>query len=182
MKGLIFTQLLDLVEQKYDYKLVDTLLLKTHLPSGGIYTSGGTYPCSEMVNLIANLSQLTHTPVAALLREYGRFLFRTFVTHYQHFLIAAPDAFSFLSSVDAYIHNEVKKLYPEAELPQFFITRLDERSLRMIYCSSRQLSELAYGLIEGTLAHYQEKATITHKALQEDGSQVEFLIVKQSKS
>ncbi|GAB3018569.1 heme NO-binding domain-containing protein [Spirosoma pulveris] len=179
MKGIIFTQLLDMVEQKYSYGLVDTLLLTTPLASGGIYTSGGTYPSCEMVSLVKNLSQCTNIPVAELLREYGRFLFKTFVTQYHPFLIAAPDAFSFLSSVDAYIHYEVKKLYPEAELPQFLITRLNEETLRMVYKSSRQLSDLAYGLIEGTLAHYQENATITQQALQEDGSRVEFIIVKQ---
>ena len=180
MKGLIFTQLLDMVEQNFSYELVDALLLKTPLPSGGTYTSAGTYPTCEMANLVATLSQCTHTPVADLLREYGRFLFQTFITNYHHFILAAPDAFSFLSSVEDYIHVEVKKLYPEAELPQFLITRLDERTLRMVYQSSRLLGDLAYGLIEGTLAHYQEKATITQLALTEDGSRVEFLIVKQS--
>lgn len=180
MKGIIFTQLLDMVEQKFSYELVDTLLLRTHLPSGGTYTSAGTYPACEMASLVANLSQCTHTPVAELLREYGRFLFQTFITNYHQFIKAAPDAFSFLSSVDEYIHGEVKKLYPDAELPQFLITRLNEQTLQMVYQSSRQLGDLAYGLIEGTLAHYQEEATIAQRVLNEDGSRIEFMIVKQS--
>lgn len=180
MKGVIFTQFLDMVEQKYSYELVDTLLINTPLPSGGNYTSVGTYPACEMARLVTNLSQCTHIPLADLLREYGRFLFQTFITNYYHFILAAPDAFSFLSSVDNYIHVEVKKLYPDAELPQFLITRLDEQTLRMVYQSSRQLGDLAYGLIEGTLAHYQEKATIVQQVLNEEGSRVEFMIVKQS--
>lgn len=179
MRGIVFTQFLDMVEQKYSYETVDTLLLTTHLPSGGNYTSAGTYPSYEMFHLVKGLSHCTHIPVADLLREYGHFLFKTFVTNYHHFILAAPDAFSFLSSVDNYIHVEVKKLYPDAELPHFLITRIDEHTLQMIYHSSRRLADLAQGLIEGTLAHYQETATIIRQALDEDGSRVVFTIVKQ---
>lgn len=168
-----------MVEQEAGYGLVDSLLLTTHLPSGGNYTSAGTYPITEMAALVANLSQRSNTPVPLLLRAYGRFLFQTFVTNYGNFITTAPDAFSFLSSVDNYIHVEVQKLYPEAELPQFIITRLDEQTLRMVYRSKRQLSDLAYGLIEGTLAYYQQPATIAQHALGEDGTLVEFIIVKQ---
>lgn len=179
MRGIIFTQFLDMVEQKYNYELVDTLLLTSNLPSGGNYTSAGTYPSSEMTHLVTNLSECTHVPAADLLREYGRFLFRTFVTNYHHFILAAPDAFSFLSTVDDYIHVEVKKLYPDAELPHFLTTRVDEDTLQMVYHSSRRLSDLALGLIEGTLDHYQEKASIDQQMLSEDGSKVIFTIVKQ---
>lgn len=182
MKGVIFTQFLDMVERKYNYELVDSLLVNTPLPSGGNYTSVGTYPACEMARLVTNLSHCTHIPQADLLREYGRFLFHTFVANYYHFILAAPDAFSFLSSVDDYIHVEVKKLYPDAELPQFVITRLNEHTLRMVYQSNRQLGDLAYGLIEGTLEYYQEKASIHQQVLTEDGSRVEFTIVKQSDS
>ena len=78
-----------------------------------------------------------------MLQQYGRYLFQTFLTNYQHFIKAAPDAFTFLSSIDSYIHVEVKKLYPEAELPTFTVVRLGERTLRMLYQSSRRMGDLA---------------------------------------
>nr|WP_317171239.1 hypothetical protein [Spirosoma utsteinense] len=37
-----------MVEQKFGYELVDSLLLTADLPSGGAYTSAGTYPPHEM--------------------------------------------------------------------------------------------------------------------------------------
>lgn len=174
----MFTEFLEMFEHTDGYELVDALLLTSELPSGGAYTAAGTYDHREMISLVTNLGQVTQRSVPDILRQYGHYLFQTFVTTYTPFLEAAPDAFSFLSSVDNYIHVEVKKLYPEAELPTFTLTQLNASTLRMIYQSSRKMADLAYGLIEGTLAHYGEVATITQQALNPDGSQVEFTITK----
>jgi hypothetical protein len=178
MKGIVFTEFLEMVEHMDGYELVDSLLLTSELPSGGVYTAAGIYDHQEMISLVVRLSQATQRSVPDILRQYGRYLFQTFVSTYTPFLEAAPDAFSFLSSVDNYIHVEVKKLYPEAELPTFTITQLNASTLRMIYQSSRKMADLAYGLIEGTLSHYGEVATITRQALNPDGSRVEFIITK----
>jgi hypothetical protein len=178
MKGIVFTEFLEMIEHTNGYDLVDSLLLTSDLPSGGAYTAAGTYDHQEMMRLVGNLGQATHQSVAEILRQYGRYLFQTFVTTYTPFLAAAPDAFTFLRSVDNYIHVEVKKLYPDAELPTFTITQLNASTLQMVYQSSRKMADLAYGLIEGTLAHYGEVATITQQALNPDGSRVAFMITK----
>lgn len=182
MKGIVFTQLLDMVEDRFGYDLVDSLLLTTDLPSGGAYTSAGTYPPHEMISLVTALSRHIDKPIPDVLREFGRYLFQIFVSSYRHFIVAAPDAFSFLSSVHSYIHVEVKKLYSDAELPSFAIERRGDHTLRMLYQSNRRMADLAHGLIEGTLEHYAEKATITQLAIKPDGSEVEFIIVKQCES
>lgn len=180
MKGLLFTQLLEMVEQEYGYDLVDTLLLTTDLPSGGIYTPAGTYSPLEMNRLLTNLTQCINITRVNLLQNYGRFMFRMFVVNYRHFIHSAPDAFSFLASVDA-IHCEVKKLYPEAELPSISTIQPDQQTLQLLYHSPHKLADVAYGLIEGTLAHYQEKATIVQRVLNDDASRVEFTIIKSTR-
>jgi hypothetical protein len=177
MKGLIFTQLFDMVEQEYGYDLVDTLLVTTDLPSGGSYTPYGTYAPLEMSRLLTNLSQRTNRTRVDLLQAYGRFMFKRFVVNYRHFILSAPDAFAFLASVEA-IHVEVKKLYPEAELPAISVTRPDERTLHLVYQSPQRMADLAYGLIEGALAHFHLQATIVQRVMNEDASRVRFTIVK----
>lgn len=170
-----------MVEQQSGYALVDSLLLTANLPSGGAYTSAGTYSSCEMTSLVTLLSQRTNRTVPDILREFGQYLFQTFVGSYRHLIVAAPDAFSFLSSVHDHIHVEVKKLYADAELPHFSIERPDAQTLRMVYESNRKMADLAYGLIEGTLVHYNEEAQITQNVLSDDGSKVEFLLVKTSR-
>ena len=179
MKGIIFTEFLDMVEDGMGYDTVDQLITESNLPSGGAYTAIGTYHHSEMVTLVSGLSKKTAIPVSDLLHAFGQYLFGTFKKSYNNFLKAAPDAFSFLESIEKYIHVEVKKLYPDAELPKFETERKSDKILEMVYYSDRRMSDFALGLIEKTFEHYEEKATVSRELIKEDGSEVLFIIQKE---
>ncbi len=178
MKGIVFTEFLEMVEDRFGYEVVDQLLSENELPSGGIYTSVGTYAYSEMGQLLHSLSRKKDLPIPYLLNTFGRYLFGTFQKAYPQFLEATTTAFDFLESIEKHIHVEVRKLYPDAELPQFKTTLVDEHTLQMIYYSERRMGDFAEGLIESSLVYYGEEATIVKKDLKEDGSEVEFLIRK----
>jgi hypothetical protein len=81
-----------------------------------------------------------------------------------------------LDSLNDYIHADVNKLHPDAELPHFSTQYRDEQKMVLVYQSNRRMSDLAFGLIEGCLAHFGEKASIEVEFLKEDGSEVLFTI------
>lgn len=176
---MVFTELLEMIEDKFGYTLVDKLLTESNLPSGGTYTAVGTYDHNEMITLVNGLSRQTGLPVADLLQLYGRYMFRTFTRSYRPFIDRADSAFSLLSSIHHYIHVEVRKLYPDAELPYFSVEQPTSDHLIMYYESERKLGDFAHGLIEGCLAHFGEKATITQSNLADDGSRIRFEIIKE---
>ncbi len=178
MKGIVFTEFLEIVEQKFGYEVVDELLNTTELKSNGIYTAVGTYAHSEMVSLVYRLSEVTEVPTNVLLKTYGKHLFKSFSTMYFYLMKDIVGAFEFLNAIEEYIHVEVKKLYPDAELPHFSNEMINEYSLIMTYHSTRKMADLAEGLIESTFEHFKENATITRKNLKEDGSVVQFMITK----
>lgn len=178
MKGIVFTEFFEMVEEKFGYEMVDSLITTTELPSGGIYTAVGTYNHGEMIDLVVNLSQRAEIPIPQLLRVFGGYLFQTFTKTYRHFIEKAPDAFSFLASIHDYIHVEVKKLYPDAELPHFDIVQPDDKTLIMNYYSNRKMADLAYGLIDGCMKHFGEDAQVNQTSLNEEGSSVRFVIIK----
>jgi len=178
MKGIIFTEFLEMVESLFGYQTVDTLLTISDLPSKGIYTSVGTYSHQEIVSLVGNLGKMTRIPSSELLRAFGKYLFGSFTKSYPHFIEKTPDAFTLLGSIHNYIHVEVRKLYPDAELPHFSIEYPQPNILIMIYTSSRKMVDLAFGLIEGTLEFFNEEAQIDLQLLKEDGSSVKFIITK----
>jgi hypothetical protein len=178
MKGLVFTEFLEMAEEQFGYATVDQILLESDLPSGGIYTTVGTYNHSEMFALVEQLSKSTHIAASELLRSYGRYMFRTFTRSYHHFITHSESAFSLFGSIQQHIHVEVKKLYPDAELPHFTVQQLSDNHLTMHYESERKLSDFAHGLIEGCLEHFDEKATVIKTNLNDDGSQVLFDIIK----
>lgn len=178
MKGVVFTELLEMVESNFGYETVDHILEHADLPSGGSYTAVGTYDHSEMVQLLMQLSQKVGTPIPDLLHAFGKYIFGTFAKGYPQFFEHSPDCFTFFSGVDDYIHVEVRKLYPDAELPSFEIDRRSENELSMIYKSERKLADFAAGLIEGCAAHYSETLTVTRHDPHGDGREVHFLIGK----
>lgn len=178
MKGIVFTEFLEMVENAHGYEMVDQLITENELPSKGIYTSIGTYDHTEMVSLVTTLSSKTETPVPDLLQTFGQYLFGTFEKGYPNFFKAANNAFDFLESIEKYIHVEVKKLYPDAQLPKFKTNRLSDKLLEMTYYSDRSMGNFALGLMEKTFEHYGEKATITTEYLKSNGSEVKFIIQK----
>ena len=59
------------------------------------------------------------------------------------------------------MHVEVRKLYPEAELPTFETSFPAPNTMHLIYRSKRPFSALAYGLIKGCASYYGEQIEIS---------------------
>lgn len=176
MKGIIFTEFVDMVEQHFGYEVVDQIIETSDLNSGGSYTAVGTYDHSEIVQLVRQLHLKTQIPLNELMRTFGSHLHKTFTAGYHHFFEAYSSSREFLESVDKYIHREVRKLYPDAELPKFETSRPDDNTLEMTYISERKMSQLALGLIEESIAYYNERAEIKMESLDEEGQRVRFVI------
>jgi len=175
MKGIVFTEFLEMVEKEHGYEMVDALIEENDLPSGGTYTAVGTYSHSEMIDLLSSLSSKTATEIETLLHAFGKYIFDTFLSAYPGFFADIKHGFDFLQSIDGHIHKEVKKLYPDAVLP-VFETEQGETSMKMVYHSDKKMSSFALGLIEKTMIHYGHQATIDREMIEEDGSVVRFTI------
>ncbi len=59
MKGIVFSEFIELVEEKFGLETVDTILDNSELSNGGAYTAVGTYPHQEMFILVKALSDKT---------------------------------------------------------------------------------------------------------------------------
>jgi hypothetical protein len=160
MKGVVFTEFLEMVEERFSLQTVDAILERAAPGHGGTYTAVGTYPAAEMVAMLSALAEISKTPAPALLHAFGEHLFGRFVKGYPAFFTGVTDPLDFLSKVDSYIHVEVRKLYPDAELPRFEATRKSPKELELVYKSPRALSDLAYGLMVGCGKHFGVPLTI----------------------
>lgn len=174
MKGMVFTEFMEMVESRFSADMLDDIIDDADLPHGGAYTSVGTYDHQEMVRLVVALSQRLGVPVPDLIRAFGNHLFQRFHVLYPHFFEGMSNVLDFLSTIEDVIHVEVLKLYPDAQLPRFECTRLGS-SLEMIYHSPRHFDDLALGLIEGAIAHWGGAYTVSREVMPE-GKGVRFLI------
>jgi hypothetical protein len=154
MKGIVFVEFINLVESKFGYEVVDQAIEGSDLSTNGSYTSVGTYPFSELVQLIGHVSSQTEVAVPDLIHAFGGHLFHVFYTSYPQFFDRCDHVFDFFESINDHIHVEVRKLYPDAELPHFTSRRISSDMLELDYESKRGLSQLALGLMEASLSHY----------------------------
>lgn len=160
MKGIIFTTFTKMIEEKFGLEMLDELIVNTKPKSEGIYISTATYEDAELINMVVYLSKKIDVPVEDLVRTFGHFTFQVLSKSFPHFLENKTFK-DFILSVHDVVHVEVKKLYPEAELPTFIYKNIKDNSLTMKYISNRNLPTLAEGLIQGAADYYNKNVKIT---------------------
>lgn len=176
MKGIVFTEFLELVESKFGLETVNEIIEKSELKSNGAYTAIGTYDFAEMLSLISNLSEKTKITIHDLLYTYGLHFFKVLEESYPGIIKKYKSPIDMLASIDSHIHVEVRKIYPDAELPKFEITEKTKSSITLIYSSSRSMYAFALGLIEKTFHHFNSNAAVSYSLINEDGTKVKFVI------
>ncbi|MDP3847485.1 MAG: heme NO-binding domain-containing protein [Pseudomonas sp.] len=166
MKGMVFTEFLEMVETRFGLQTVDRIIGQAQLANDGAYTAVGTYDHQELVQLVTALSAATQVPVPDLIKAFGQHLFGRFALGYPRLFEGVDSAFAFLRSIERYIHVEVRKLYPDAELPSFTYERQGPDDLVMLYQSRRPFADLAEGLILGCIEHYGEAIDLRREDLE----------------
>ncbi len=164
MKGLVFTTFYRHCEGRYGTDFLDDLIEEADLPNNGAYTSVGTYPFEEMVALVTTLARKTGTPMPVILREFGEFCFLQWVRYVPaHF--DGKQLFDIMSGIDGFHEHEVRKLYPDAELPSFKVESRDSRRLVLSYHSCKPLADLAVGVIHGAANYLGETVEVHHQPM-----------------
>jgi len=163
MKGVIFVEMINMAEDAFGEETVDSVLNKADLANGGAFTTVGNYPCSDLVKVVVAFSAHSGLSAEALQRKFGFWMLDHFVKHYPQFFADKTTAFGLLQAVDREIHVEVKKLYPDAELPRFDTHQRGSDHMQMSYCSQNPLEAFCHGMIEACLEHFGETGAVTRQ-------------------
>ena len=179
MKGVIFTEFFSFIEENHSMEFLQETIEHSQVESEGVYTATGTYPFCEMGALLGSVVEKSGKDASELLKLFGLHLFGHFKNSSPHFFVGIDNAFDFLATVETHIHVDVKKLYPDAELPSFDIVEHTFDKFVMIYKSSRGLGALCEGLMAGCMEHFGETATISSRTLATDPiTRIEFILQK----
>jgi len=177
MKGIVFTEFLEMVEELFGDEMADDILDDADLDSGGVFTAVGTYDYTEMVALVVELNKRTDIPIPDLLKTYGKHLFGRFYTLFPAFFEGVTSSLDFASTIENHIHIEVRKLYPDAELPSFD-TEKDDKQMSMVYRSARPFADFAEGLLTGCIEHFNNDATLSRRDIADDNTHTEFVLTR----
>lgn len=179
MKGIVFNQLQDFVEQQAGLVAWDAAIMACDLPSNGIYVATKNYDDSELQNLVSHFSNELDIAPADLVRAFGQYIFTHLFKIAPEKARAAKDLKAFLLMVHNIIHVEVNKLYKDSNLPDFSYQQ-DDSKLLMAYRSPRKLCYFSEGLILGAAEHFGEKVKVNQNQCMHEGSdhceiEVEFV-------
>jgi predicted hydrocarbon binding protein len=162
MKGIIFTSLQDMVEEKFGLDCWEAIIDNPAVTSVGLYTSVNTYPDEELLALVAGLSEYVNLSVEPLLEAFGEYLLPKLVGSLPANLVDYDDLWPFLAAIDDVIHVEVKKLHPNALTPTIKVLSRTKNTMSLSYKSPRKMCFLALGLIKSAGEYYNTPVTITH--------------------
>lgn len=170
MKGLVFIEFLKMAEFAFGEEKVDHVLDSITLPSGGSYTAVGYYECSELISLVDAFSRLGGITKPDLERQFGHWVMNSFKSGYPEFFQKYASPFEMLEAIENDIHVEVRKLYPDAELPSFKAMRRNDAELDLEYISKNPLAHFCHGLIEGCYNQYEQTGQIDMVDYSSNGS------------
>ena len=179
MKGVVFTEFLSMLDTKFDPIFIENLLEEARLPSGGVYTSVGTYDYKEMITLVTLLSEKTGLGIPVLKKAFGEYLLGVFIRQHPSMFDSDDNTFTVLTRLNNSIHVDVRKLYPDAELPTFNHQWLDQNRLELIYQSPRPFADVAEELITACIGHFNDTIRCTREELGAiEGTHAKFLLVR----
>ncbi|MGR3712995.1 MAG: heme NO-binding domain-containing protein [Shimia sp.] len=177
MKGVVFVELIRMAETVIGEEAVDDILDNLDLDSDGAFSSVGNYPCSELMKIVDAFGIYLDAPVEVLQVKFGNWMFERFVDGYPAFFENKTDGFDMLDSIENEVHVEVRKLYPEVELPTFATERPKEGQLKMVYSSERPLQHFCRGMLESCMTHFGHEFTVDMQESTSDGEyRAEFLV------
>ncbi|MBU2978626.1 heme NO-binding domain-containing protein [Alteromonas sp. C1M14] len=157
MLGIVFTTLVEMLEEKVSPEFADEVIVEANLDNDGAYTAVGYYPFSDMQKLLTVLVDKTGKPLDALLYDFGLYLFTKLASAHGQVMTGRTGILDALSVLDNDIHVQVRKLYPDADLPTFNVISQTDNCMRLRYYSSRDLYSLAEGLMDGAAAHFGQR-------------------------
>lgn len=141
MKGLLFTELLEMVEEDFGYSTANAIVLGAPLSSGGVYTASRSYHRTEMSVLFEQLQRHTRLPAEHLSAAFGRHLGKRITQAYpQH---------------KTYVHRIFTMIGKRCTTPVFQYVSTGPASLTVLYNPYAKTACLTDGLLKGYLDYLQ---------------------------
>lgn len=182
MKGVLFTEFLELIESEHGIELLDAVITEASpkLSTDGAYTSVGTYPHTELLALLEALLGQVDADLGVLLGAYANRLMAAFEASYADFFAAHKELFSFLMNVEGQMHAGVRKLYPEAMPPVLDVVEKSNQLLHLSYRSHRPLAVVVEHLVRAAALRYDTEIEIAVVEVNEEGTETKLEIRKLS--
>ena len=170
MKGVIFNLFEEYVAAGYGDVFLEDLYVEASLPDDVPPFIGPlSYPDDIFFDMVVYTAKKKNLNPEKLYFAFGRFSIPLLAKRFPIFFTESSSTMELMEKINDIHHLEVKKLYPDAELPHFKIEPGDDDSMTVHYSSHRHLCSLAKGLIAGVADHFGESVHTEEKSCMNDG-------------
>jgi len=140
----------------------ETVLAECRLrtPEPDLMVAPGTYEDDDFAEMVRVTAKMFGQSGDDFLFEVGRFMLPKLAERYQQLFAPYHHPGEFLK-LNGMIHRtEIKKMYKDAEPPQFSCRELEPSHLILNYTSKRRYPSLVRGLLQGLADHYGVALTL----------------------
>ena len=169
MKGIIINITENFITDNYGEEIFDQIMSSCNLKTEDPFVSPGTYPDSDLFEIVVNASKKLEITIEVFLKKLGHFAFAKLAERHPSFLEGYDHPKIFLQTVDSVIHMEVRKLYQDSQLPVFQYSDPSKDELIITYFSKRKLYPFLEGMINGVSDFFKVGIIQTHKIYEKDG-------------
>lgn len=175
MKGIILSEFVEFLEITLGEDVAQQIIDDSGVASQGAYSRVGQYDYQELIQLLTQAVEQTNVDAGDLVGPFADHLFGVFHRDYSVFFEGVDSAAQMLTQIDGHIHVEVKKLYPDAELPKFSFKK-EGSKLLLDYKSPRPLAMVAHALTLGCLKFFGDKEFLLSADIADDQCSAQFVI------
>lgn len=158
MMGIVFNLLEACVSEAHGEDTWDDLLDAAGLD--GAFTSLERYSDDDLFKLVEAAAAALGLTTHGVQRWFGQAAMPKLAARYPEFFAPHQQTRSFVLTLNAIIHPEVRKLYPGAGVPVFDYREGPPELLQLDYRSARRMCGFAEGLIAGAATHFGERVQI----------------------
>ncbi|MCY1635517.1 heme NO-binding domain-containing protein [Marinifilum sp. D737] len=160
MKGIFFTELLEMAEREYGSQAVDKIIPFLEAGDHGVFNANMDYPYTQFHELINRLADEVRIAPSDLTKIYGEYLFSRLIIIYRPHFAGNSDIFEFLEQIDYFIHVKLQADFPHKGIPGFKAERISQNTFAVSYQSKYDLIDLAIGLFMGCQKFFNEDLTV----------------------
>lgn len=179
MKGVLFTELIEMMEDLMGLEFTNKVIEEAKLENKGAYTSIGYYQHQDMLKLLDSLGKYIENPRNVVLKSYGEYFFQRTSANYPNKIEQYKNTFSLLKQAPQILDQEIRKLEPKASIPEIKTEYLSQESMKILYHSEEKMSYLLEGLITGCIGYFQESISLKRENLDQEGTKVRFVLQKE---
>lgn len=176
MKGIFFTELLELTEEEFGINLTEKIIAELGAGNNGVYEATDDYEYHQFVELCDLLSLEVRISPSDLVKNFGEYLFTRFIILFRPDFAGNTDIFEFLGQIDDFIHHSIQDRFTKLEIPNFRAFQINDSAFQMSYQSEELLIDLAIGLFMGCQRFFNEELTLKTEFISKESKLVCFTL------